>query len=736
MERNQAELTFENERLAQTISLARKQLNRARELNKENESEILAAKEELRENTSHSISGLWSNEGFEALAELSQYASPITNKIADYEATETKILRLEKIMQSPYFARIDFRFGGENGYQKIYIGRASLMDEDSYEMAIYDWRAPIASVFYRFATGQAFYDAPDGRVTGEVGLKRQYEIENGKLAYFFDADVQIIDAFLRKLLSQNTSAGMKAIVETIQKEQDIVIRDIESDVMMVQGVAGSGKTSIALHRAAYLMYQGLASKLSTNNILIISPNALFKQYISKVLPELGEDNVVSMLFEEMVAQIVENEHLQSRNEYIENLLTPSPYRDTLKKSIAFKTSRSFMAILDRFIEDLPLKWIVFNDVYYNGKRIAGKEELKDRLLSGRKATPLGMRLKQLEDFILGLLQDTQKKRIGKSEQNMVISDIRAFTELDIENLYRTLISDKAYFYSLAEGLTLPDCTEDILLFTEENLSARALYYDDAIVLAYLHLKINGINAFKDIKQVVIDEAQDYYPLHYEICNLLFPSAQYTILGDINQTLEKQEDLPMYEQIACILNKKKASFVTMDKSYRCTNEILNYSSQFIDRNMEIKSFNREGDAPRVCAAPNPAVYSELIVSEVQACLEKGYKSIGLITKTEKNAGSLFARLKDKIDVRLITSRSATDLHGVLIIPVYMSKGLEFDAVIICDVDKGHYDTEDDKKLLYIACTRALHRLSLFCEGEMSRLVKVSEKAENSAGQTRE
>ena len=208
------------------------------------------------------------------------------------------------MIKSPYFARIDFKFDDEDEFEKIYIGRSSLRKNSYQEMYVYDWRSPIASIFYRFMTGEAFYDAPCGRVTGELNLKRQYEIKNGKLEYFFDSDVQIVDEFLRQLLSQNTTAKMKAIVETIQHEQDVVIRDMENDLLMVQGVAGSGKTSIALHRAAYLMYQGLQTKLSANNIMIISPNSIFEQYISNVLPELGEDNVISSVFEDILSALL------------------------------------------------------------------------------------------------------------------------------------------------------------------------------------------------------------------------------------------------------------------------------------------------------------------------------------------------------------------------------------------------------------------------------------------------
>ena len=720
MVNNQSELEFENKRLEQTISLAEEQLEKARQNNEENKSAIISAKKEMRENTSHSISGLWSSEGFEALAELSQYVNPVLDKIADYEEVENKIFLLENLIKSPYFARIDFKFDDEDTFEKIYIGRSSLKNLTTHELYIYDWRSPIASVFYRFLTGPVFYDAPSGRINGEVNLKRQFEISCGKLEYFFDADVQIVDEFLRQLLSKNTSSKMKTIIETIQKEQDIVIRDMENDLMMVQGVAGSGKTSIALHRAAYLMYQDLQVKLSANNIIIISPNSLFEQYISDVLPELGESNVVSMVFEEIITKLFPNVHLQSRNQFLENLITSPEYRKVIKSSIEFKTSRRFLEMIDRFISDLPQRWIAFEDVYYDNKCIVSKDIMRYKI-SGRAETPLGMKLKQLETFILESVNAAQKKRLSKAQESLIKEEIKKFTELNISDLYRQLFLDKEYFYSLADDLEHNDCMEEILEFTQENLDSNLLHYDDAAVLAYLHLKIYGTNDYKSIKQVVIDEAQDYYPLQFEIFNLLFPNSKFTILGDMNQTLGKQENLSLYDQISSILNKKKSSLVTMDKSFRCTNEILNYSLKFIEHNPGIKSFNRQGDAPEIHAASDPSALSGMILKEVNTCMEKGYRSIGLICKSERNALRLFDSLKDKIDLQLIKNESVADLHGVFIIPVYMSKGLEFDAVLICDTDALNYNNEDDKNLLYIACTRALHRLNLFCLGDMSPLL---------------
>ena len=720
MGNNQTEKAFEEKRLAQTISLAEEQLKQAKEAADKKKSEIIEAKKDVRENTEHGITSLYTSDGFEALVELSQYINPVTDKIIDYEEEEHKILLLEKMIKSPYFARIDFKFDDEDEFEKIYIGRSSLRKNSYQEMYVYDWRSPIASVFYRFMTGEAFYDAPCGRVTGELNLKRQYEIKNGILEYFFDSDVQIVDEFLRQLLSQNTTAKMKAIVETIQHEQDVVIRDMENDLLMVQGVAGSGKTSIALHRAAYLMYQGLQTKLSANNIMIISPNSIFEQYISNVLPELGEDNVISSVFEDILSALLIGRKIQSRNDFLENLIVNSKYKEISRNSIEFKTSSFFREILDQFLIDIPRQWIEFEDVYYEGKCVVSGQILKDKIL-GRTETPLGIKLEQLEDYILEQIFGTGKGRGHKEEKNLIKQEIQKFIKIDIVELYKILFSNEAYFYSLLQNSNLSQGIKSIWEYTRENLEADRLYYDDAIAIAYLYLKIYGTNKYKNIKQVVIDEAQDYYPLQYEIFNLLFSNAKFTILGDMKQTLAKKEDISFYEQIQKILNKKKSSLIMLDKSFRCTNEILNFSLKFIEQSSQIKSFNRNGDSPKVYIADNSEIFIDEIVKEINLCQEKGFQSICLICKTEKNSIYLFNKIKHKLDIQLIKNGSVSDLQGVFILPVYMSKGLEFDTVLICDADSQNYHDEDDKNLLYVACTRALHKLSLFCENEVSPLI---------------
>lgn len=748
MENKQFEQGFEIERLNQTISLAKKQLSKLKLSNQDKKTSIISSKKRTLEDNTRFISNLWNSQNFHDLVELSQNVNSIFDKISEYEMDAKKLLTLERIIKTPYFARIDFMFDDEDEFEKIYIGVSSLIDDNSHEMYVYDWRSPIASIFYRFGLGKAYYDAPAGRITGEVNLKRQYEIKNGKLEYFFDADIEIIDEFLRKLLSQNASSKMKSIVETIQREQDIIIRDMEKDLIMVQGVAGSGKTSVALHRAAYLMYQGLSSGLASSNIVIISPNTLFERYISNVLPELGENNVNSLKFEDIIYIATQNEKIQTRNQLLESLLS-TDYRDSrsiIKSSRDFKGSSQFVEILKRFIKDLPNKWIDFKDVYYDGKIIAKRELLKTKILNEKNVSLLSYRLINLERYIFELVHEDRKNRINKLksfvvknnnhifeieeaarmlsiyESTNLIKKIRQFTQLNIFNLYKKLFLNKKYFYKLAKGVELPDSIDKIIDFTNENLCKDFLSYDDALALTFLYLKIYDCTDFSYIRQVVVDEAQDYYPIHYEIMNLLFPkSTRYTVLGDINQTICKQENLSLYEQISIILNKKNSSLITMEKSFRCTNEILEYSTKFLDNDFKINSFSRNGDVPMVYTAHSPNELDNMLISEIITCREKNYQSIALICKTEEDSHSLYDRLKDKVNIKLMNEQKE-DINGAFIIPLYLSKGLEFDAVIICNVDDEHYRDHDDKKLLYIASTRALHRLNLFYTGKASKFIE--------------
>ena len=288
----------EQERLTMILSLLQSRLDAARRESQQQMAGLTdTRRDEFTERQEPLLKNLWAAHRFEDLVHLSQEFQNAAEEEKDHESTLKRIHSLERMGQSPYFARIDLQFEEDEAPERVYIGRHSLWDDDKENLLVYDWRAPISSVFYRFGTGPAFYTAPAGKITCDLLLKRQFEIQQGRLIGYFDADTVIQDSFLRRLLAQNASAQMKAIVETLQRDQDAAIRDEDHDLMMVQGAAGSGKTSIAMHRAAYLMYEGLKNPLKAHNILVLSPNTVFEKYISGVLPELGESSVATSTLE-------------------------------------------------------------------------------------------------------------------------------------------------------------------------------------------------------------------------------------------------------------------------------------------------------------------------------------------------------------------------------------------------------------------------------------------------------
>ncbi len=745
--KEQGDLNAEKLYLEQTIAFVRKQWQSAKQRILGEEAEISSAYEEMLENATHDLKGLYSEQGFHNLASLSQYIMPVTAQIAAHESGVQAIRSLEGMMDSPYFARIDFLYDGEETVEKVYIGRATLLDQKTLTVYVHDWRAPISSVFYRFGVGKASFIAPNGKVDGEVLLKRQYEIRRGALLYFFDADVQIIDEFLRQLLSKHASPKMKTIVETIQRDQDIVIRDMESDVLMVQGAAGSGKTSIALHRISYLMYQGLSGRLNANDILILSPNSVFEEYISHVLPDLGEKNVKTLLFEDMFHGILPVVPMHTRSQTTEYVLSCEDEKRAalIKSSMDFKGSAAFLEILKRMVKDLPRKWIAFTDIDYDGRCIAHRETVKSSICNTRKLAPLGVRLQWLEREILEKVHAMHESRIRKLEQfvmrypehamevepfarmisiqqsAVLLREIRAFTSIDVREVYRHLFCDEQRFYRLAEGVPLPENIEEIRSFTYERLQETQLWYDDAQALLYLYIRIHGCGEYAHIRQLVLDEAQDERPLFYAILRELFAGARYTILGDVNQTIGKQADITLYSQISSMLGREKTMLVTMEKSFRCTMEIWRYSGKFLAPDALGQCFSRNGEEPVVHRAACTDEMDDKILDEIASSKDRGYQSVGLICKTERDAYSLYNRLKKRYHLKLVHNGAMTDISGVIIIPIYLAKGLEFDSVLICDADHSHYHTEDDKRLLYIATTRALHRLSLYYTGVISPLL---------------
>ncbi|WP_019229188.1 UvrD-helicase domain-containing protein [Sedimentibacter sp. B4] len=706
--------------------------------------DLIAARKEMWENTTHSSAD------FDKLSDLNQYLSALQAQTFTYTELAKRISKYEKMLDSPYFARIDFTEHGYDDTDKIYIGLFNLMDEETHDIKVYDWRAPISSVYYRNELGPVEYKAPAGIIKGTITLKRQYKITKGEMEYFFDSNINILDEMLMEALSQNMTSKMKTIVETIQKQQDLIIRDLENDLLVVQGVAGSGKSSVALHRIAFLMYQGLNYKLSANNIIVISPNPLFSKYISNVLPELGEDNINEFTFENIFSKLYESRlSVKTKSENFENIICAATEeeRNFLRSYNEFKGSKTFKEILDRFVYYFEHKMIKFEDVYFNGEVLETKQLLKSFLLSGKLNMPTVKKLKIMENRIIEKLHERKLSRRSKIEKAVVklnqhefesksftrmlaaketasfIKNLHNFTEFDCFELYKTLFENRKIFNAVSKGLILPENIEKIIDYTNQNLQDRYnIPYADGMGLVYLKIKAEGCDLFRDIKQVVVDEAQDYYPIHYHILKNLYRDARFTVVGDVNQSVEKKSDVSIYDDIIEIFGFEKNNKVFLNKSYRSSYEISKFSSKLLEEGTYTEYFKRNEEEPEIVQCKTTDELDNKLIKDIENYKSQGLNTVAIICKNRKTAADLYFRIAGRTKVKLVDYLEEQSITGTIIVPVYLAKGLEFDAVMVYGTENKTYNTDYDKKLLYIACTRALHRLSLYYTGKITRYLK--------------
>lgn len=677
--------------------------------------------------------------------ELSQYHTMERIETSHYEHKIGKVEKYKRILDKPYFGRFDFTEEDEDT-EKVYIGYQNVMNDDTYEVMVYDWRAPIASMFYRSELGPASYKAPCGDINGEVSLKRQYEIEKRELKYFFDCALTITDEMLQQALGNNASSHMKNIVETIQKEQDLIIRDIENDLLIVQGVAGSGKTSIAMHRIAFLLYERMNEGLTSENVMIISPNHLFGEYVSTVLPELGENNVCYSTMEDFFDMYFKNSiRLRSRSSQLEFMITHKN-RHHIRENISFKGSSTFISLLDRLVEAYENELLTFRDVKYAGELIAKGEDLRKNFLDNPIQMAIGKRLGRIEHGLMKQLNELEKakrkemmnelrKKGGydyKEEEQLnqtlnnyrqeTLEAMRSFTKVNVFKLYEQLFKDKGLWNRLVEGLNMPKNMENIRSFTAKSLRPDLANYEDGMALLYLKLRIEDQHHYPQIRQLLIDEAQDYYPLQYKVLGEIFKNAQYTVLGDIGQTIEKSETEDLYDEVIRILQPKKALKLSLNKSYRSSYEISEFTKKLRDtQNMSI-AFERHDEVPIIAEQENMGQMFDWIEDKVKEYEQNGYETIAIICKSQKEVNHVYSKLSKKMELRKLNPEEDGFEKGVLIMPVYMAKGLEYDAVIVYEVNEENYYEKEDKQLLYIACTRALHRLSLCYTGKLCKYLR--------------
>lgn len=640
---------------------------------------------------------LWLNKDIDP-QEIRSMRESILNHFALGENAIAKHKRLSKLLDIPYFGRIDFlEDRHESRINPLYIGIHSFYDSKNKTNLIYDWRTPISGMFYDYELGQASYTSPSGEVAGQISLKRQYRIRKGEMEYMIESSLTVHDEILQKELSTNANDKMKNIVATIQREQNRIIRNEDASTLIIQGVAGSGKTSIALHRIAYLLYT-FKGEISPKDILIISPNKVFGDYISNVLPELGEEIVPEISMEEILSNVLDNKFkFQNFFEQITELLG-KPKSDVIER-IKYKASFDFISQLDAFILHIENNYFKPVDVKLTKHFIIPAEFIEEQFRRFDRY-PMRQRFEVMTDYILEIVQVKYRIPVTTVNRNMLKKEIRCMFGGNND-----LVVYKAFF----EWIVKPE-----MFKLRKNSS---LEYTDLAPLAYLRIALDGNKAQTQVKQLLIDEMQDYSPIQYKVIQKLYPCRK-TILGDAGQSLN-----PYGSSTAEMIQK---AFVTgeimkLNKSYRSTYEITNFAKT-IRTNLESEVIERHGDPPRIYRCEGIEDELKVIHRLISNFMDSQYTSLGIICKEEAHALALYEELKKKNkDIHFLSHHSSAFVMGIIITSAHMAKGLEFDEVIIPHADTENYKTEIDKSMLYVAVTRAMHRLSVTFQNEVSGFI---------------
>lgn len=582
--------------------------------------------------------------------------------------------RLFRIQNKPYFGSIRFK-EEDNEEENIYIGITHVEDKLNYY--IHDWRSPICSMFYDFETGPAYYKAPSGIIRGDITRKRQYIIEDAKLKHIFDNDLNISDSLLQEVLAEESSDKMKNIVNTIQEEQNKVIRNTEDKNLIVEGIAGSGKTSVALHRIAFLLYR--IPNLTSGNVVVFTPNKVFSEYISNVLPELGEDNTYDMTFYDLLCQnINEYKDIEDFTGFISRYYKGNV---TNYDMIKYKQSDDIIKDIDNYIANLLDNVCFMDNLTFDNFIEVDKEELNTMLKYKYNRFPLFERVKEIA------------KRIASNNYEGSIKNASAIMKKlkDIINIkldLKYIIND---FYS-----------SDFFKY-KDKLSDKYLFYEDACIFLYIKSLLVGFNTNHVIREIVIDEAQDYNKLQYLIIKKTFKTSNYTILGDTNQTINPYYKYDSLEELTSIFDSSK--YITLTKTYRSTGKIIDYTNKILGLN-HVTAI-RNDKASDIIFRNN--VGKDDFLRDIEY-LKNISKSIAIITKNDSEASYVYDLLKDDCSAALIDGFSHIK-RDLVIVPAYVAKGLEFDSVIIyTDVDNKY--SNDDKYLFYVACTRAQHNLIVY------------------------
>ena len=601
---------------------------------------------------------------------------------ANHEKIQLKY-RFEKMKDSPFFARVDFRYEDEEEAEVFYIGIGNFAETAGTMPLIYDWRAPVSSLFYDYDKGEASYEAPAGRMEGEICSKWQYKIKNGKMLYGFESDMKIDDDILQQELGSNGDVQLKNIVRTIQKEQNEIIRNTRDKILVIQGVAGSGKTSVALHRIAYLLYHD-RKNLRSANVLILSPNGVFADYISHILPELNEENIQEMSFDlfayKELQEIVSD--CEDRYHQIERQLR----EDDKEQEERYRTKQSaeFVGMAEGFLAQLEDELMDFTEVEFKGMKLT-EQEIIDLFYYKFQEIPLLARMGAVQEYFVDAWETLRGRDLSEEEKECLSSRfMKMYVTRDVYKIYNWLLEEMGY-----------------PLLPTVQYEKRQLQYEDVFPMLYLKYRLEGGKKHKQIKHLVIDEMQDYSYLQYVILDYLF-SCKMTILGDKQQTIDTTErDVLTF--LPKILGKDMRKIV-MNKSYRNTVEIAQYANS-ITANTAMELFERHGKAVEERKTDKKEAI-DFVVNKIKEVGEK-YETIAIITMTEKEAEEFYRQLQERGGQASYLDRDSMHFQkGVTVTTFYMAKGLEFDCVFGIS---SKWNEEKGKQGKYICATRALHEL---------------------------
>ncbi|GAB6930831.1 RNA polymerase recycling motor HelD [Paenibacillus sp. JCM 10914] len=706
---------------------------------------------------------------------------------------------LKRLLPSPYFGRVDFHEHGLSASEQVYIGVSSFIDDDGLSFLIYDWRSPIASLYYDYPPGEASYDTPAGRIEGVMTLKRQFQIQHGHIRNMFDASETIGDELLQQVLGKDADSQMKSIVATIQKEQNTIIRNDNSRMLIVQGAAGSGKTSAALQRVAYLLYKHRQT-IRADQIVLFSPNSMFGSYISSVLPELGEENMQQATFQEYIDYWLSGS-LRSEDifDQIEYTLTEQgvPGYPARLQGIAYKTSEAYLKALQNYGQWLGRQGMLFTDIRFRDRVLITSERMSEKMYEYDSSLPLYSRVALLQEWLLDRLASLERKErhaswvqdelnyldneqyaevfgklhkerdlfdlsehyatihelmnkqrrgdegdidFAQREEELILraivkesfkplrKSVKQFSFVDFIGIYAQLFDDETSYRDKTNTGVIPPLWPEICRQTKDKLSRNELFHEDATPYLFVKELVEGVRTNKEIRHVFVDEGQDYSAFQYEYLKKLFPRARMTVLGDFGQAIFIQStsldaaDSPLIR----LYGEHETSLIRLVRSYRSTSEIVEFTKSMLPGGADIIPFQRSGQKPLLTSVDSREKRDTRILGDIAALKAEGFASIAVITKTAAESRKAHESLLNHggEDLQLITRETLNFEKGVMVLPVYLAKGVEFDAVLVYEASSDVYGQDSERKLLYTACTRAMHRLHLYTTGDWSPFVQES------------